>query len=80
MTPEEVAQVVIENARMRSMLTRAIEHGLNGNIGYHALMAGDLGDEIRQFLGMPPVYGQFAKGPIDTSPKRDIEGAGWGEA
>lgn len=45
-------ELIDEVMRLRSMLRRAMEHGLNGNRMYHALKAGDLGDEIKAHLGV----------------------------
>lgn len=42
-------------AKCRSMLRRAMEHGVNGNAYYHALRAGDLGDEIKAYLQEHPI-------------------------
>jgi hypothetical protein len=50
-TPEpNVLKLILENERMRDFLERAMAHGLNGNRYYDAMDAGDLGDEIKQFL------------------------------
>lgn len=42
-------------AKCRSMLRRAMEHGLDGSAHYHAMRAGDLGDEIRAYLQEHPI-------------------------
>ena len=46
----ERARLEREVERLRDMLRRAMEHGVNGSDYYHAMKAGDLGDEIRAAL------------------------------
>lgn len=39
---------------LRSMVRRAMEHGLNGNDYYHAIKASELGEEMREYLEANP--------------------------